>query len=102
MKESDHSSVWERFVEAKRNALREPESAEVDGPPLTLEELEKAIEEAAAASGIPETGMPPRATVHPTSRRAWSKWFYRLLVVLFVALIVLLFRWGQQLYQGNT
>ncbi|MBB6674177.1 hypothetical protein [Cohnella nanjingensis] len=100
MKESDHSSVWERYVEAKKHAFEE-EPPDGKAEPMTIEELERAIAEAAAASGVPETGMPPRASVHPTSRNTWSRWFYRLLVVLFIALIVLLFRWGQRLYQGN-
>lgn len=97
MKDEDHASAWEKYVEAKKRAFEEAE--EVRGEeeyPRTIEELEAAIAEAAASSGIPETGMPPRSTVHPSARRHLSRWFYRALVVLFVALVVYLLWWGRR------
>lgn len=91
----DDLSAWDRYVEAKRRAFEE--SADEDGTrPLTLEELEAAIAETAASSGIPETGMPPRSSVHPSAKRNLSAWFYRVLVVLFIGLVVYLFWWGNK------
>lgn len=97
MKEEDRSSVWDRFKDAKRHAFEELEGEDAaPDAPRTLEELEAAIAKAAESSGIPETGMPPRASVHPSSRRNWSRWFYRALVALFAALVSGLFWWGNQ------
>lgn len=95
MKESDHSSVWAKYREAKQNALGTDETPE---PELTLEELEIAIREAAAASGIPETGLPPRAIVHPIKRAQLSRWFYLVLVLLFAGLVTGLVWWGYKQY----
>lgn len=95
MNEHDTSSVWSRYRKAKQEALAPPvEAAE----PLTLEELEQSIAQIAASSGIPETGMPPRAVVHPTKRRQLSRWFYRALLMLFAALVAGLVWWGNQHY----
>ena len=94
MKEDgDSSSVWSKYVEAKRTAFG-PSSSDGDGP-NTIEELEAAIAEAAASSGLPETGMPPRSEVHPANRSQLSRWFYLVLVILFTSLVVGLLWWGQ-------
>ncbi|QJD82389.1 hypothetical protein [Cohnella herbarum] len=95
MKEDDDSSsVWSKYVAAKQSAFGPPAKAN-DGP-NTIEELEAAIAEAAASSGIPEIGMPPRSEVHyPVRRRQLSKWFYLVLVILFTGLVVGLLWWGQ-------
>lgn len=96
MKDGDHSSAWDQFVEAKKQALAETEEERETAYPQTIEELEAAIAEAAASSGIPETGMPPRSSVHPAAGRNMSRWFYRVLVVLFVALVAYLLWWGNR------
>ena len=101
MKDEEGSSVWASYREAKRIALEEQESPSVEEVPLTIEELELAIAMTAAASGIPETGMPPRASVHPSGRIKWSRWFYRALVVLFTALVATLLWWGNKLVYQN-
>jgi hypothetical protein len=97
MKEEEGSSVWASYKEAKRNAFERQESPSVEEVPLTIEELELAIAMTAASSGVPETGMPPRATVHPSGRGRWSRWFYRALVVLFSALVATLLWWGYKI-----
>ncbi|RKP57087.1 hypothetical protein D7Z26_03635 [Cohnella endophytica] len=88
----DSSSVWNHYVRAKQAAFGPEESAETQ----SLEELEAAIAEAAASSGIPEIGMPPRSVVHPTKRSQLSKWFYLTLVVLFAGLVFGLIWWGRK------
>ncbi|KIL34863.1 hypothetical protein SD71_17840 [Cohnella kolymensis] len=95
MKESNNSSAWTRYVEAKRHALSDSKQVQPAG---TLEELEAAIAEAAATSGIPETGMPPRAVVHPSKGGQLSRWFYLLLVLLFAGLAASLIWWGYKHY----
>jgi len=90
----ERQTAWERYVSAKKAAFGE--SAETDSDLLTLEELESQIAQAAASAGIPETGMPPRAEVHPVRRGQLSKWFYLTLVVLFAGLVVFLLWWGRQ------
>ncbi|WP_239614098.1 hypothetical protein [Cohnella mopanensis] len=95
MKENDEtSSVWERYVAAKQTVFGDDKEEQ---PPLTIEELEAAIAEAAASSGIPEIGMPPRSEVHPVKRSQLSKWFYLVLVILFTALVIGLLWWGRKL-----
>ncbi|WP_080838602.1 hypothetical protein [Cohnella massiliensis] len=98
MKESDHSSVWTRYKEAKRIALETEEEKPENEEPRTLEELEAAIARTAELSGIPETGLPPRAGVHERASRGYSRWFYRALVVLFTGLVVFMFWMGRQYY----
>ncbi|THF78343.1 hypothetical protein [Cohnella fermenti] len=93
MSGQDRSGTWERYMEAKRQAFSEEERT---GEPRTLEELEEAIARAAESSGIPETGMPPRASVHPSNKGSWSRWFYRLLVLVFFALVAGLIWWGNR------
>ncbi len=92
MKEDRESSLtaWERYVSAKKAAF----GADNANEPLSLEQLEEAIAQAAASAGIPETGMPPRAEVHPVKRSQLTKWFYLALVVLFALLVAGLFWWG--------
>ncbi len=94
MKEDQTSplSAWERYVSAKKAAF----GAENDEETLTLDQLEEAIAQAAASAGVPETGMPPRAEVHPVKRSQISKWFYLTLVVLFALLVAGLIWWGRQ------
>ncbi|WP_035157174.1 hypothetical protein [Cohnella thermotolerans] len=96
MKEEDRSSAWERYIEAKRRAFEATDDEEEKNALSTIEELEAAIAEAAASSGIPETGLPPRASVHPSSRGTLTRWFYRVLVALFIALVAGLLWWGNQ------
>jgi hypothetical protein len=98
---SDHgdrsSSVWEAYVEAKKHAVSG------DNPPcekLTITELEAAIAEAAAQSGLSETGMPPRSVIHPYKRSQLSKWYYLMLVILFILLVSGLLWWGRKEYEG--
>jgi len=98
MKEERPLTAWDKYVEAKRHALSPDEPQTAEGEPLTIDELELAIAEAAAASGLPETGMPPRAVVHPSARRSYSKWFYRTLLVLFYGLVAFLLWWGYEHY----
>jgi len=88
------SSIWEKYVEAKQAAFGESAESE---EPLTMEELEAAIAQTAASSGIPEIGMPPRSTVHLVKKRHLSKWFYLALVILFGSLIAGLLWWGQNM-----
>jgi hypothetical protein len=95
MKESNASSAWTKYIEAKQHALAEPEQTR---PASTLEELEAAIAQAAATSGIPETGMPPRSVVHPNKRAQLSRWFYLFLVLLFAGLVSGLVWWGYKYY----
>ena len=96
------SSVWEQYRTAKKHALEPPRDDSANAAEaMTLEELEAAIAEAAAASGIPETGMPPRSVVHPAKRRQLSRWFYRALLVLFTALVAGLLWWGTERYGAS-
>ncbi|MBW5446673.1 hypothetical protein GE107_11435 [Cohnella sp. CFH 77786] len=97
MNDNDTSSVWARYREAKNLAFERKAEPE-EGPPLTLEELEAAIVQAAASSGIPETGMPPRSVIHPSKQKQLSRWFYRTLLVLFSALTAGLVWWGREMY----
>lgn len=92
-REKSDSAVWSKYVDAKRYAKGEPDGKEA---PMTLEELERAIAEAAAQSGLQETGMPPRSEVHPVKRSQISRWFYLTLVVLFAGLVVGLVLWGRE------
>jgi len=96
MKDDGHSSAWDKYVEAKRHAFEESVEERESEHPQTIEELEAAIAEAAASSGIPETGMPPRSSVHPSAAGNLSRWFYRALVAMFVALVVYLLWWGNK------
>jgi hypothetical protein len=89
------SSVWEKYVEAKSHARSEEKSP---SEKLTIEELEAAIAAEAELSGISETGMPPRAAVHPSKRTQYSRWFYLTLVVLFIFLVSGLLWWGNSYY----
>ena len=100
MSPNDRTNAWERYVAAKQRAFAEEESAAADEP-RTLEELEEAIAKAAEFSGIPETGMPPRSTVHPSSSGSGSRWFYRALVAIFFCLVAGLIWWGNQNHGGT-
>lgn len=94
---SSSSSVWSRYRQAKQEALARTGGDDAE-PDLTLEELELAIAELAASSGLPETGMPPRSTVHPVKRHPVSLWFYSALLFLFAALVVGMIWWGREMY----
>ncbi|MDI4645449.1 hypothetical protein [Cohnella hashimotonis] len=98
MNEERLPTAWDKYVEAKRHALSPDEKEAADHEPTTIEQLERAIAETAAASGLPETGMPPRAVVHPSARKSYSKWFYRFLLLLFSALVGFLLWWGYEHY----
>ncbi len=91
------SSVWSRYRDAKVKALGADPDEEAD-PKLSLEELEETIAQIAASSGIPETGMPPRSEVHPSQQKVLTQWFYRILLVLFAALVAGLIGWGREMY----
>jgi hypothetical protein len=93
MKEESDSSVWRKYVAAKQNALGVSKESEA---PLTLEQLEEAIAQTAADSGLPEIGMPPRSIVHPVKRSQLSRWYYLILVVLFSGLVIGLVWWGRE------
>lgn len=97
MNDNETSSVWSRYREAKEHALAKEEDKD-GAEPLTLEQLEEAIAQAAASSGIPETGMPPRSVVHPSKQKQLSRWFYRILLLLFAALTAGLVWWGRRKY----
>jgi cobalamin biosynthesis Mg chelatase CobN len=97
MNENDTSSVWSRYRSAKNHALA-PAKEPGEEEKLTLDQLEEAIAQIAATSGIPETGMPPRAVVHPSQHRQLSRWFYRILVLLFAGLAAGLVWWGRRFY----
>ncbi|MFC5403848.1 hypothetical protein [Cohnella soli] len=88
-------NAWDRYVKAKNAAFGRQADSETA---MSIEELEAAIAETAASSGIPETGMPPRSGVHEPNRLQLSKWFYLMLVVLFTTLVIGLFWWGRQEY----
>lgn len=98
MKDDDNpSTVWSKYLEAKQNVFGSPQSEQVT---LTLEELEAAIAQTAATSGLPEIGMPPRSVVHPVSRSQLSRWYYLILVFLFSGLVIGLVWWGRENYNG--
>ncbi len=88
----ERPSVWQQYVEAKKYAAATSEPSDK----LTIDELEAAIAEEAARSGFSETGMPPRAVIHPAKRSQLSRWFYLTLVVLFTLLVAGLFWWGHK------
>ncbi|MFC4808457.1 hypothetical protein [Paenibacillus sp. GCM10023250] len=50
--------------------------------------LEKNGEEAPA--------LPPRRVTHPSSKQQLTRWFYRLLIFLFLLLLAGLLWWGRQ------
>jgi ferric-dicitrate binding protein FerR (iron transport regulator) len=97
MNVDDRSSVWTQYRQAKEQALAAEGEEEPDAK-MSLEELEAAIAQAAASSGLPETGLPPRAAVHPSKQRQLSRWFYRALLFLFAVLTAGLVWWGRQKY----
>lgn len=97
MNDNDASSVWTRYREAKNHAFGAPETKNEELE-MTLEELEASIAQIAATSGIPETGMPPRAVVHPSKQKQLSRWFYRFLLFLFAVLVIGLLWWGTEKY----
>ncbi|MFC5531712.1 hypothetical protein [Cohnella yongneupensis] len=93
----DKSSVWQTYVEAKKHAASDSKQT---GDKLTIAELEAAIAEEAALSGLSETGMPPRAVIHLPKRSQLSRWFYLTLVILFTLLVAGLFWWGRKAHGG--
>jgi hypothetical protein len=95
--ESEFSSVWNKYVEAKKTVFG---TSKVEGEQLTLEQLEAAIAQTAATSGLPEMGIPPRSVVHPVKRSQLSRWFYLTLVVIFSSLVVGLVWWGREHHSG--
>jgi hypothetical protein len=94
MKEDGETSlIWNKYVEAKQSAFG---AVKEEPTPVTLEQLEAEIAAAAAISGLPETGLPPRTIVHPVKRSQISRWFYLTLVVLFSGLVIGLVWWGRE------
>lgn len=57
-------------------------------------------EEAAASSEVmldqAEDGLPARRHIHPSNKMQVAKWYYRLLIVLFISLLIGLLVWGRQ------
>jgi ferric-dicitrate binding protein FerR (iron transport regulator) len=100
MNENDDSPLWSRYRDAKNHAFGPSEDVDKEEK-LSLDQLEEAIAQMAASSGVPETGMPPRSVIHPSKSRQLSRWFYRILVVLFAGLVAGLFWWGRQYYATN-
>ncbi|HEY8530445.1 MAG TPA: hypothetical protein VIL22_12270 [Paenibacillaceae bacterium] len=91
--EETSSAVWARYKEAKRFAAGQ------SGPERPQEvSLDEAIARALAAAGLPETGLPPRSLLHPSQYGRMIRWFYRLLVALFTALVAGLIWWGYRNY----
>ncbi|BBH21030.1 hypothetical protein Back11_23750 [Paenibacillus baekrokdamisoli] len=43
----------------------------------------------------PEDGLPARRHIHPSNKQQMTKWFYRLLFVLFISLLIGLLLWGR-------
>lgn len=43
-----------------------------------------------------EMRLPPRRVVHPSGQDKLTKWYYRLLLLLFFALTIGLIFWGRQ------
>lgn len=58
--------------------------------------LEVTSAEMIADDEISALDMPSRREVYPSQRIKWTKWFYNSLVIIFIALMVLLFFWGMQ------
>jgi len=87
--EETASAVWARYKEAKRFAAGK--TGQERQQEVTLDE---AIARALAAAGLPETGLPPRSLLHPSQYGRLIRWFYRLLVALFAALVAGLIWWG--------
>jgi hypothetical protein len=57
------------------------------------------IEETAASEIVDdwaEDGLPARRHIHPSNKQQMTKWFYRLLIVLFFSLLIGLLMWGRQ------
>lgn len=48
------------------------------------------------AEGLAEGAMPSRKAKYPSSKYKLTQWFYRFLIVLFVALVVFLFMYGRR------
>ncbi|WP_373229758.1 hypothetical protein [Cohnella sp.] len=94
MKEDEIPSlVWSKYLEAKHHVFGIPKE---EHAALSLEELEAAIAQTAASSGLPEIGMPPRSVVHPVRRRQLSRWYYLMLVFMFSGLVIGLVWWGRE------
>ncbi|MFC5650849.1 hypothetical protein ACFPYJ_17370 [Paenibacillus solisilvae] len=69
-------------------------------PPPSKKSFKKSNEETAAASEMfveqAEDGLPARRHIHPSNKQQMTKWFYRLLIVLFISLSIGLLIWGRQ------
>lgn len=49
-----------------------------------------------------EYKLPPRKSVHPSVQGNFTKWFYRVLLVLFMVLTITLLIWGYQVFQDRV
>jgi ferric-dicitrate binding protein FerR (iron transport regulator) len=72
-------------------------------------EQDVSLDESAAAleaewglepSGKEAKPLPPRRRTHPSNKQQMTRWFYRLLIVLFLALLVGLLWWGGRFEYG--
>ncbi|MNH80481.1 hypothetical protein D3C73_328210 [compost metagenome] len=68
----------------------------LSAPAKKVPDLEVASAEVIAEDEISALDMPSRREVYPSQRIKWTKWFYNSLVIIFIALMVLLFFWGMQ------
>lgn len=48
------------------------------------------------SAGSEDDKLPSRREVHPSNKQQMAKWFFRILIVLFLALMVGLLMWGRQ------
>ncbi|QHW30216.1 hypothetical protein GZH47_04740 [Paenibacillus rhizovicinus] len=68
---------------------------------LTVDESAAALEAEWGLETNEEAGqLPPRGRTHPSNRQQMSRWFYRILIVLFIALLIGLLWWGRQYEYG--
>ncbi|NBC69016.1 hypothetical protein GT003_08445 [Paenibacillus sacheonensis] len=51
-------------------------------------------------NGEEASPLPSRRRTHPSNKQQVTRWFYRLLIVLFIALLVGLLWWGRQFEYG--
>ncbi|QHT60506.1 hypothetical protein GXP70_11550 [Paenibacillus lycopersici] len=48
------------------------------------------------AGGEETVRLPPRRQTHPSNKQQMTRWFYRVLITLFIALLIGLLWWGRQ------
>ncbi|USB34742.1 hypothetical protein [Paenibacillus sp. YPG26] len=69
---------------------------QVSAPVVDNIELDEPSSAIIAEDEMSAAEMPPRREVYPSQRIKWTKWFYNSLVIIFIALLILLFFWGMQ------